>query len=271
MTEANKNELQDVLSKTRYALVPIPTESLKEYFVNKEIIFMVDYAASRFKGMTFLTYLSNLGVPTDVIFTKDFDKAMYFELMQAYMSQRMTTYSENLCTHLAQLLLLAKGVPYEKIPYKTEIDAETIYEFLVENQELVIRWLHFLDSTLVLFTSSIPKLKQEFLPENLPVIEDKEFVGHNVVWLYNLPAFMSTYFGIPEAPIHLSYFKHQFEDYMFANRRLIEYAHGKNNVIGLTFEAMATGEIDAANPQQFIDKIKAIESEKNASPATPEN
>ncbi len=244
-------------SKLRPVTVPIPTESIKEYFTDKEIVFMVDYANSRLKGQTFLTYLSNLNIPSDVVFGPDFTEEMYFEVMKAYMSQRMVVTSECLNVHVAQLLLLAKGVKYENIPYKTNIGEETIFKFLEDNLDMVLRWLHFIDSSMIFCTFAIESLNREFKPfEKLEVIEDKEYVGHNVVNLYTLPMFTQCYFGLEGATYRESFFKHQFEDYMFANQRLVKYFNHPSIIIAHVFEGMASGAIDKSNPLGFFEAGK---------------
>ena len=68
-------------------IAPIPLEDLKEYFANKELTFLIDYENSTLKGEKFLTYLSNLDVPCDVVLGKDKDSIL--ELVEVYMNTRM--------------------------------------------------------------------------------------------------------------------------------------------------------------------------------------
>ena len=48
-------------------IVPISIDNLKKYFTDKNTSFIIDYNNSSLKGNKFLTYISNLDVPCDVI------------------------------------------------------------------------------------------------------------------------------------------------------------------------------------------------------------
>ncbi len=47
-------------------IVPIPLENLKKFFTDKDTFYLIDYEKSELKGKKFLTYLSNLDLPTDI-------------------------------------------------------------------------------------------------------------------------------------------------------------------------------------------------------------
>lgn len=250
----------------RYVTIPIPPDNIREFFTNKNIVFLADYTTARLKGESFLTYLSNVNVPSDVHFTdkKDeetgeplFTKAMFFEVMKAYFKQRMVSKLSTLNVHAAQILLLAKGMKFEDIPYKTSFDEETLFEFIQENLDTILNWLHFIDSSRVLVVHAITKLREEFKPaENFEIVDDKEYVGHNVVNLYGVPFFMQNYFAIEGATYRESFFLQQFEEYMFGNNRLVTYFVDKNNVICSTYERIAAGDIDLKNPEAFLQTLK---------------
>ena len=54
------------MSKIRQVTVPLAIESIKEFFQDKEIKFIVDYDNSKIKNQIFLTYVSNLDIPVDL-------------------------------------------------------------------------------------------------------------------------------------------------------------------------------------------------------------
>lgn len=257
----------------RNTIVPIPIDAIREFFINKEIVFMVDYADSRLKGATFLTYLSNLNVPADVLITSQFTKEDYFSLMKAYMTQRMITDCPMLNHLSARILLLAKGTPFQELPYESPFaqlqgseiadnESEIMYEFMVDNKDIVINWMHFMDSSYVFCAHSIAAIREKVKPEeNFEVIDNKEYVGHNIVRLYGLNGFMAFYFSI-EQPLRQSYFKQQFEEYMFANKRLVEWFDVNQNVIARGVEGLANGKIDPANLGDLFDQLKVQDHEQ---------
>ena len=97
------------LDNTVLSIAPIPLDDLKEYFANKELKFLINYENSTLKGDKFLTYLSNLDVPCDVIFS-DKDKDSIFELVKEYMNTRMLVKLPTLEVITLQILLASKGI-----------------------------------------------------------------------------------------------------------------------------------------------------------------
>ena len=63
-------------------IVPISIDNLKKYFTDKNTTFIIDYNKSSLKGNKFLTYISNLDVPCDVILD---DSLECQELIKDYM------------------------------------------------------------------------------------------------------------------------------------------------------------------------------------------
>lgn len=229
----------------RETAVPIPTDLIREFFTNKGIYYLVDYQKSRLKGSNFLTYLTNLNVPTDVIFGDRMEYDEYSELMQAYLNQRSVIACPLLHVMAAEMLLFAKGFPRELTPYMTPMPIDSyLYRFVDENKEQINRWLHFIDSTQVFALSAIKRLNEHYKPaEIFPVIDDKEYVGSNIAQLYRIPEFIAYYFSMEDKGIkyELSYFKPQFEEYMFKNERLAHYFRSPHNYAAMMFEHVATG------------------------------
>lgn len=242
----------------REVTVPILPESVKEYFTNKDIVFLADYAASRFKGVPFLTFLSNINVPCEVQFSDQFTAEMHNELLVAYMSQRMVTSSLNLAIHAAQIVLYAKGMPYDEIPYRTNITEQQLFDFFKNNTELVGSWMLFLDSMPVLCVRSIPATRNTMNIDQLPQVVDKTAVGHNVVNLFSLPMFTAAYAGLDKTPVHLAYYKHQFEDYMFGNKHILNFFANHNNTLLLSYALMANEPELVDNPNNTEAVINRI-------------
>ena len=60
-------------------IVPIDLKNLKKYFEDKSESYMIDYEKSKLKGAQFLTYISNLDIPCDILNYDDELLLSYFE------------------------------------------------------------------------------------------------------------------------------------------------------------------------------------------------
>lgn len=258
--------------KYRDVIVPIAAEHIREYFTDKSVFFLANHTQSKLRGHAFLTYLANLAVPSDVRFNLPLNQDEYIHVMEAYLMQRTVGKAQTLHLMMAQVLLWAKGVDYGHIPYETHVPEEFIKAFVKKNLEKVTNWLHFVDSSGVFAMASIAKLNEVHKPkENAPLVEDKEYVGHNVVNMYGVPHFTELYFGIPGARYRESYFVHQYEDYMFGNQKLAHYFAVENNFLQHVFVGMATGLINPEDPEAFLGKEPRKDDASDHGAQAPEN
>lgn len=236
--------------------VPIPAEAVKAYFKDKErTSFRINYSTSRLKGDVFLTYVTNYNVPSDVVFSNPPNLEEYLTFMQAYLKQRMVCSLLTPSFMMAQILLIARGLSYDDVPYmKGVIPLEFVQKFIEDNKQLVDNWLHFLDSSVVYAVYAIKVLNDRFKPEEIyPKIDDKEFIGHNLVNMYGVPDFMALYFSLQgDAVYRESFFEQQYNSYMFGNKRLAAYFDHPNNFIQAVYTGVAQGKIDLSNPEAFI-------------------
>lgn len=238
--ESGVSSLEDI----REVTVPIPTEAIREYFTNKQLFYVVNHSKSRMKGSTFLTYLTNLSLPTDIKFETPMPYEEYDEIMSAYFAQRSVVNLAGLHIMAAELLLVAKGLPYDMTPYALPIDPAYIQQFIAENKDMVNRWLHFFDSTQVFALSAIKKLDDHYKPKQVfPIVDEKEYVGANAAVLFKMPQFIGYYFAIPDTTYEMSYFTHQFESYMFKNQKLAFHFNNKNNYAAVLMLAIANNHI----------------------------
>ena len=228
--------------KLRETVVPFPTDMIRQYFSDKDLFFIANYSESKLKGAQFLTYLSNINIPSDVKFNTPIGYAEYAEIMKAYMESINIVNCAGLHVMAAEMLLVAKGLPYERSPYALPIDEKVILMFIEEHYEMVQKWLHFIDSTQVYALRSIKALNDHFKPEeHFPVVEDRSYVGANIAQLFRIPQFIALYFVIENATYKLSYFRDQFEEYMFKNETLAKYFQSPNNFAALYFMHYASG------------------------------
>lgn len=228
--------------KLREVTVPFPADKIREYFSDKSLFFIANYSESKLKGAGFLTYLSNINIPSDVKFNTPISYEEYAEIMKAYMESINIVNCAGLHVMAAEMLLVAKGLPYVRSPYALPIDESVIQKFIEEHRAMVEKWLHFIDSTQVYSLRSIKALNEHFKPKEVfPIIEDRGYVGCNIAQLYRIPEFIAIYFSIEDATYKLSYFQEQFESYMFKNETLSKYFNSPNNFAALYFMHYASG------------------------------
>jgi hypothetical protein len=238
----------------RIVEVPLPIETIKEYFVDKTIEFKVKYAESKLKGKIFLTYLSNLDVPCDVVLDGT-DEEELLSLIKDYMEIKTISKLDTIKMAVAQIMLRASGVEDEKLFENPVLSNELIDRFIVENEELVEKWLLFIDSTMLYLIYIFKELNEELkVEETFGVLDDPNFIGLNVVNLFSIEGFLELYFS-PEREINIIYFKQQFEQYMFKGQSLFPYYCNENNYfIGLTM-AMLDGKVPVDPIEVFGNSV----------------
>jgi hypothetical protein len=268
-TEEKTVKEETVVKEYREVTAPIGTEFIREFFKNKNITFLVNHTQSRLKGAVFLTYLANLAVPSDVRFDQPLSEDEYVTIMDAYLVQRTISKTRTLQLMMAQVILWAKGVSFDRIPYITNVPESYILKFAKKNGPAIMRWLHFVDSSHIFALSSIKTFNDEHDPvkNGISIIDDKEYVGHNVVCLYDVPFFTELYFSIPNAGYRSSYFVRQYEDYMFGNEKFAKFFSVPNNLLANVYEGVACGYIDLNKPEEF----EILEGNKNVGNQTTDS
>jgi hypothetical protein len=226
----------------RNVMVPLKVEVLKEFFENKELFFVVDYANSQIKGNMFLTYLSNLDLPCEVSLANA-SKQEKFDMIKTYMETRNINNSDVLKLAAAELVLTYKEVNYGELFVDSILTEDERVEFIQQNLETFKKWDHFLYSTLIYLFKMHPQLNEEFkVEEQFPTINDPNYVGLNVVQMFGITGFTELYFSsAPWAPFN--YFKPQFEEYMFKGQNLFHYFNCTENTMALLMSSILSGGI----------------------------
>lgn len=256
--------------KLREVTVPFPATSIREYFQDKSLFFIANYSESKLKGQSFLTYLANINIPSDVKFNTPISYEEYAEVMKAYMESINVINCAGLHVMAAEMLLVAKGLPYERSPYALPIDDQIVLKFIQEYKYLVDNWVHFIDSTQVFALRSIKALNEHFKPEDrFPVVEDRSYVGANIAQLYRIPEFIAVYFSIENAKYKLSYFRDQYEEYMFKNETLAKYFQSPNNFAALYYMHFASGLFEAKDVNHGLFRIGVFDETSEYYEATP--
>ena len=218
------------ISNSIFSTAPIDLEDIKKYFVDKTINFQLDYSKSELHTEKFLIYVSNLGIPADLILTKNLSFYQKFSLLEAYMNISSVVSLRTLNLAASSIVMRRKGYNLKDTypnPYFTEEEADL---FINDHIEMVDQWIKFLDSCTIYAQKCIPELDhEEFLTMGIPIINNKNYVGHSIIQLFSLDFFFHNYYTKPLG--ELAYFRPQFEDYMFQGKNLFSYFATKHNFL----------------------------------------
>ncbi len=249
------NQLNEIKQENvREVSVPLEISQIKEFFENKELFFIVDYSKSKIKGSMFLTYISNLELPSE-IYLGGATKEEKFEILKIFMETRNLCRSDVLRFTVAQILLTYRNLDSRAVIENSLLSKEECAEFIASNVDLLKRWNTFLESTLIFTLTSFQALDEEFkFSTSFEVIDDANYLGNNVVQLFSIPHFMESFFSVPAMGPNY-YFKAQFREYMFKGKNLFEYFYCEENTIVAIFSGLVEGRV---GPEEF-EKLKEIQ------------
>ena len=226
MLEINSLSTNKIISCT----IPIEINKLQEYFNDKEYRFEINYNNSSLQKKEFLTYLSNLEIPSDLISPIQLSYEIKSSLLYEYMVLPAITLISTLNLAVSSIIFRAKGYDLKDAypnPYFSEKEADL---FIEQNNEVIQKWITFLDSCTIYAQKSIPELNEiDFLTGGIEIIEDRDYIGHNVVNLFSLDFFFHNYYSKELGTLY--YFKYQFDDRMFKGLDLNYYFFTKHNFI----------------------------------------
>lgn len=236
MSEVEQKEFRNVK-------VPLSVDQIKEFFTNKNLVYLINYHDSDLKGVVFLTYLSNLDLPAEINFTgSSFEQKE--ELLKIYMETRNIIACDSLRLNIAHILLENRGISTRDMIQNPCFNAEETAKFISNNKDLVNRWEEFIESSILFAQTAIPELEEKLdMKNNVPVIEDQQYVGANIVNMFSLPYFYETFLSVPNRH-ELKYFKFQFEEYMFRGKNFYSYYSSEENLVFHTFIAHVNGDIN---------------------------
>lgn len=223
-------------------IAPIPIDSIKEYFKDKDIMFLIDYDNSKLENKVFLTYLSNLDIPCDLKL-ETLTKEKKLALLEAYLDIKNISNVPALNIMMAQVILHGINVDPSLLLKQTLLTSEECDEFITKNKSAIEKWLVFLDSSMVFLLYTFKDLNEKIkVQETFPTIDDENYVGLNVINLFKLPAFLELYFA-SDKPVKLFYFKQQFETYMFKGKAFFEYYNNESNMFVPLLSKLITKEL----------------------------
>ena len=223
--------------KVIYCTAPIEVTKLQDYFNDKEFRFEIDYGNSSLQRKELLIYLSNLAIPSDLVLPITLDYEDKSSLLYEYMVLPTISLIPSLNLATSSVIFRAKGYDLKDAypnPYFSEEEADL---FIEENNELIQKWITFLDSCTIYAQKNIPELNEmDFLTGGIEIIEDRNYVGHNVVNLFSLDFFFHNYYSKELGTLY--YFKYQFDDRMFKGLDLNYYFFTKHNFLIGMFGAL---------------------------------
>lgn len=220
-------------------IAPIPLDDLKEYFSNKELSFLIDYSKSTLKADKFLTYLSNLDVPCDVLLEKNEET---LELVKEYMNTRMMVKLPVLEKLVMNILFASQGVDNGMLYTNKLFAQEQLVKFAKDNKEIVDKWLVAVTSGSLYNLHCINDDKIKNSLGDFEKVEDEQFCGINYVNLYK---YEELYEIFPLVSLERRKFLvKQFTEPMFKGESLYNYWFVPGNVVALITEAVSDGTWD---------------------------
>lgn len=229
----------------RHVTVPLEIESIKEFFQNKELFFLIDYTQSKIKGNMFLTYISNMDLPCEILFLKA-SKEEKFELLKIYMETRNLNNSNSLKLAAAQIMLEFNGFDTTQILDNPGFSREECQEFIQTHLSMIQRWDTFIRSSMIFMLTSMKDIEENYQFKNqFKQIDDVNYLGNNVVQLFSVPSFLEFYLS-KKTDTELFYFKQQFEEYMFRGKNFFDFFASPQNSLYLTMQALLATDIDLA-------------------------
>lgn len=220
-------------------IVPIDFENLKKYFSDKEVSFLIDYDNSTIKGEKFLTYLSNLDIPCDVIF--DQNNENHLELLEYYFKTKNIVSINSLNEESLKVCLEYKKI--ENFNYSN---------FIEKNKIEIEKWCNVLQSLSLynFYTTKSEKFKKFVEEHPLGNCSD---VGLNFI---NLLSFEETsiLYEITDKE-KLFFYKEFFNEYMFKGKNLFYYWANENNNLFLITSSLCEEARKHAEKQKNEEKI----------------
>lgn len=233
------DEKQDSKLNIVETIAPIPLETLKQYFEDKNIFFLIDYDKSILKGERLLTYLGNLEIPCDIFLQNEEN---FKELYPCYLKHSQIV-SIPLFEHITIDLLL------EKRGLLPDYHAE----YLELYDEDLSRWEDILESLLLFnFYTIDSKEMKDFVTTNHPNNDTDSLEGINFVSLLKYEFFYDFYNAERDKlPI---YYSKYFNEYMFKGNNLFHYWANDKNIYYLNLCVALSNEVDGKEIGNLLSK-----------------
>lgn len=219
---------------------PISIDNLKEFFVDKSIVFNIDYEASIIKGQKLITYLSNLDIPADLSISTE---ESFVEIIKEYL----------LAPSLVTIPLLEKSVIELLLAYKNNTLSDIERLIVTECEDEIKSWLKKLSSLTLYNMYIIQDETVQAWIESFPVNETDSMQGVNFISLLKHEELFELFQYIEESD--LEFYPKYFQEYMFKGNNLFAYWANKDNPLFLLTWGVLTQENIAS--VEHIDAVKS--------------
>jgi hypothetical protein len=220
-------------------IAPISIENLKKYFINKDVMFLIDYDTSQLTGQKLLTYVSNLDIPCNIAF--DITNLTHQGLLKEYLHSGSIINVASLELAAIDCLLEYKGIS----------NTNTFKTFISDNLEIIKEWVSRLDSLVVynMYTVNDDNFKKWAMDHQPDDADTSSAV--NFVSILKYPHFYSYYSIVDED--NLKYYTTLFNDYCFKGKNIFQYWANENNPMFLTVWGLTTGHF---NIEDYVTAIR---------------
>jgi hypothetical protein len=181
-------------------------KDLTKPMIAQDPMCVVDYEKSTIKGKFFVNFISNLKISILLDKTSPLKKEDKFELLEAYMTAPKLAEIPTLNSVVCVLLLEEKtGLMYpDKKPIFLSQEERT--EFRTLHQELVSKWITFIDSvplSLMYFYKPFTENSGKDLiqSKDVEIIEDHLYISANVATALITPNFLEDYLAFSKTPV----------------------------------------------------------------------
>jgi hypothetical protein len=201
---------------------PISIDNLKEYFIDNEIFFVIDYKNSSLKENKLLTYLSNLDIPCDL----NIEENDLYDLMVHYLNSPMLLNLETLEKKTIEILSQYK--------FEMENFSELNEKFIENNSFILAKWISLIESLTIYNMHTIKSDECKEFVNSFPKIKEDDFKGINFISLLKHKEFFDLI--VPVDPRNLIFYEEYFNNNCFKGKSLFEYwSSEKNPLFLLTF------------------------------------
>lgn len=217
--------------------LPLGPKEFKLLMTDKNTVFLVDLPKSeKLKNpKAQIAFMANANIPARIDFKAE---NLTNEMIEAFLVEWMGTNNiidiPPIKNIVAKIILFACNMDYESVSAPEQITIDFMNNFINRNEDLIGRWVVFLDSVFNVFVPEFMKqddisMEDYVYKGNCPVLEDRSFIGKNIALLFGVEGFSVAYLANPIPPTNNIFFKHQFIDYMFKNQHLSAYVDVPEN------------------------------------------
>lgn len=216
---------------------PIDVALLRRKYT-ENLLFIIDYSKSRFKGKVLINFLNNLELNCKL---KLPDQEGALELVAAYLNHATMADIPDLADIVMNMMLAVAGE--ENF---LAIDQVLFQQFLVDNRDILNTWFRRVASLGLYAYYVNPQVERTYI-EQFPVDEDASLPGINFVHLIKHPLWPLLASKIPQQAY--TYNHVFFNEYIFGGKNLMYYfSHPENPLCmaTITQESDLTDELKQA-------------------------